>query len=187
MDQIHDNPTVVTYNDNNMSSNLYGSGGSSSGTVGGLSPRPSINDTFGLRQRYVVHSKLSASDNNKTNIEGENSHPNNRNTLNNNSNNKSVQSYGKWGSSISNVRAPPRMSLASCSGGKKYGTPNRNNVASASSSNQQQKTNNIKMNTSNNRTAYQSSSIVSLEMLSLETLIIGSFGYCLIGDVHGDA
>jgi len=24
-------------------------------------------------------------------------------------------------------------------------------------------------------------------MLSPETLIIGSFGYCLIGDVHGDA
>jgi len=141
-----------------MSSNLFGSGGG--GGVGGLAPRPSMNDTFGLRQRNVVHSKLSASDNNNSNIEGENSHPNNHNPLNNSKKN-SVQTFGKWGSSISNVRAPPRMSLASCGGGKKYGTPNRNNVASAGSSNQKQKTNNIEK--TNNRTANQSSSIVSIE------------------------
>jgi len=143
-----------------MSSNLFGRSGG--GGVGGLSPRPSMNDTFGLRQRNNVHSKLSASDNNNNNIEGENSHPNNHNTLNNSKKNSS-HTYGKWGSSISNVRAPPRMSLASCGGGKKYGTPNRNNVASASSSSnqQQQKTNNIEK--TNNRTANQSSSIVSVE------------------------
>ena len=146
-----------------MSSNLFGSGGG--GGVGGLSHRPSINDSFGLRQRNNVHSKLSASDNNNksnSNIEGENSHPNNHNTLNHNKKNN-VQSFGKWGSSINNVRAPPRMSLASCGGGKKYGTPNRNNVASASSSNQQhqQKTNNVEK--TNNRTATQSSAIVSIE------------------------
>jgi len=140
-----------------MSSNLFGSGGG--GGVGGLSPRPSINDTFGLRQRNNVHSsKLSASDNNKSNIETENSHPNNHNTLSNSKKN-SVQTFGKWGSSISNVRAPPRMSLASC-GGKKYGTPNRNNVASAGNSNQkhQQKTSNIEK--TNDRTANQSSAII---------------------------
>jgi len=142
-----------------MSSNLFGRSGGGGG-VGGLSPRPSINDTFGLRQRNNnnVHSKLSASDNNKSNIERENSHPNNHNTLNKNNKNKNVQTYGKWGSSMSNVRAPPRMSL---SVGGKYATPNRNNVASASN-HQQHKTNNIEMNTSNNRTATQSSSIVSL-------------------------
>jgi len=141
-----------------MSSNLFGSGGG--GGVGGLAPRPSINDTFGLRQRNVVHSKLSASDNNnKSNMETENSHPNNHNPLNNSKKN-SVQTFGKWGSSISNVRAPPRMSL---SVGGKYGTPNRNNVASAGNSNQkhQQKTSNIEK--TNDRTANQSSSIVSLE------------------------
>ena len=152
-----------------MSSNLFGSGGG--GGVGGLSPRPSINDTFGLRQRNVVHSKLSASDNNNNNIEGENSHPNNHNPLNNNKN--SVQTFGKWGSSISNVRAPPRMSLASC-GGKKYATPNRNNVASASasSSNQKQKTNSIEMNTSNSRAANQSSAIIETPNYKSNTKII---------------
>lgn len=105
-------------------SNLFGGGGGSGVSGGGASPGQSYAPNLGLRQRHnVVHQTTS---NKNGNIDNENAHPNNNPLRNANINNNSNTRYGKWGS-MSNVRAPPRMSLANA-GGTKF---NRNVARSA--------------------------------------------------------
>ena len=117
--------------------NLFGSGSSAP---------PSL----GLRQRQrhnnLTTTTKSASTTTNNNTENENAHPNNNPQPSRNNANNNIQAFGKWGSIITNVPAPPRLSLANSSGGA-LGY-NKRNVASTTSTttNQQQQKQQLELN-----------------------------------------